>query len=276
MTLTEARQHLSRVKVNPNAQFIHQDYVDESRRVSGDDAAHGLLEEALTRVMLEGDEMEMMGGADALMAIPVRAAHVDTIAAALASLDPARREAAMRVLGVHRTDVSKKALDDLDALFTAHPRTYLRLALTVLPDAENPRLKVLWKALMSVSTDDVEELSLIARAAAASDHLKELLKSDFKNKSPDLLREVALRSQLGDRILLPLNLEGMDKVLEQSIAACSDAAALPDLVKKAVQAGLVSGLPRWLKQKDPALLRAAASAAGPDERMWLEAVLPKN
>ena len=278
MTLTEARQHLDKVKVNPNAQFIHQDFVDESRRISGDDAAHDKLEEALARLLLEGDELEMMGAADALMAIPVRGGELATIVAALVSLPPPRRDAAMRVLGVHRTDLPKKALDDLDALFMAHPREFLRLALAVLPDAENPRLKALWKALLSVATasDDVEELSLVARAAAASNHLPELLKSAFKSKSPEVLREVAQRTTLGDRILLPLNIEGMDVVLEKSIAACGDPAALAGLVQKAVRAGVVAPLPRWLKQKDPALLQAAAAGAGPDERRWLEGPLRKN
>src|SRR6185436_2663106 len=121
----------------------------------------------LARLLLEGDELEMMGAADALMAIPVRGGELATIVAALVSLPPPRRDAVMRVLGVHRTDLPKKALDDLDALFMAHPREFLRLALAVLPDAENPRLKAQWKALLSVATasDDVEELSLVARAA---------------------------------------------------------------------------------------------------------------
>jgi hypothetical protein len=278
MTLTEARQYLAQVTQDPNAVLYHQGYVDEAQRLSKDDAAHSRLEEALTRVMLEGDEIETMGCADALMAIQVRSAHLDTIVAALVSLQPPlRRDAAMRVLGVHRTGLSKKSLDDCDAMFIGYPQTFLRLGLTVLPDAENPRLKVLWKALMSVATtsNDPDELALVARAAAASDHLKELLKTGLKQKSPDVLREVALRSNLGDRILLPLNIEGMDKVLEKSFAACSDPAALTDLVKKAVGAGIVAPLPRWLRQKEPALLQAASAGAGPDERMWFQGALTK-
>src|SRR5258706_1940086 len=180
-----------------------------------------------------------MGCADALMAIQVRPGHLDTIVAALVSLSPPlRRDAVMRVLGVHRAGLSKKALDDLDAIFTGYPQQYLRLGLTVLPDAVNPRLKVLWEAMLSVPTtsDDPDELALVARAAAASDHLKELLKTALKQKSPDVLREVALRSNLGDNILLPLGIEAMDKVLEKSFAACSDPAALTELVKKAMGA----------------------------------------
>jgi hypothetical protein len=278
MTLAEARQHLAQVAANPNAQFIHQDFVEESRRLGDakDDAAHALLEEALARAMLEGDDTEMMAAADALMAIPVRESVLRTIASALTSLSPQRRDAAMRVLGVHRTSLPKDVVDDLDALFMAHPREFLRLALAVLPDAVKPRLAPLWKALLSVaSTSQVlDEMVLVTRAAAASNRLDELVKT-LKQKPAALVREVARLTLLEDQILGPLQIETLESGLARAFSACTDPLTLGLLVKTAVAAGCVSSLPRWLKQKDPALLQAATGWAGPDERPWLEAILSR-
>lgn len=276
MTLTEARQHLAAIPVNPRAEFIHQDFVEEAQRLrtAKDKAGYAHLEEALARVMLEGAETERLGAADALMAMELRASVLQTIAAELPGLVPARRDAPMRVLAVHRTRLSSTVRDDLDRLFLAHPREFLRLALAVLPDAEDPRLPPLWQALLSVASHstDADELVLVARAAAASNRLDELL-ATWKHQPTALMQEVARLSTLGERVLRPLGIEGQEQTLARSIAACTDGAELAELVKTAVAVGAVNALPRWLKAKDRTLLQAASAVAGPDERRWLEAIL---
>lgn len=279
MTLTEARQQLAAIPINPHAEFIHQDFVEEAQRLRAakDKAGHGRLEEALARVMMEGAETERLGAADALMAIEVRASVLQTIAAELTGLAPPRRDAPMRVLAVHRTRLSSAVRDDLDRIFLAHPREYLRLALALLPDAEDPRMPPLWQALLSVASHstDVDELALVARAAAASNRLDELL-ATWKNQPTALMQEVARLSTLGERVLRPLGIEGQEQTIARAIASCTDGAELANLVKTAVAIGAVNPLPRWLKAKDRALLQAASAVAEPDERRWLDAILSQT
>lgn len=279
MTIDEARQHLDAIAINPNADFAHQDFVDEARKLrkKKDDRAQARLEEALATVMLEGNDTEVMVAADALMAIPVRAGVLRHIVSTLPTLSMLRRDAAMRVLGVHRTQVPKPALADLSTLLLAHPHEYLRLALVVLADAVPPERDVLWQALvdLAAASSSVDELVLVVRAASAANRLGELL-ATLKNKPPSLVREVARLSQEEAAILGPLGIESSEAALDQEFAHCADPSTLVLLVKEAVAVGCVSRLPGWLKSKDGALLKRALLMSGPDESLWFQAALPRS
>lgn len=275
MTIDDARRELAAIAVNPRADFAHQDYVDEARRRAdaGDDAALARLREALSALVLHGDELETMTGADALMAIAVDERLLRDLVAALPTLPSPRADAVQRILGVHRAALPNDVYGTLDALFLAHPRMFIRLALAVLPNATGAMRDTIWTAVVGVvdASDDLAELVLATRAAADVGRLDDLLPA-LRKKPEVLIRQIARDTMTEDRILPQLGFASTADDLAKGFASCTDPQALASLVRQAVDAGCVASLPRWLKQKDRALLRAAMGHADADTRPWFEAV----
>ena len=275
MTIDDARKALAAIPINPRADFAHQDYVDEARRRvnAGDAAGQAQLQEALAALVLHGDDLETMTGADALMAITVHEGVLRELAAALPTMTLSRADAVQRILSVQRAALPADAYGGLEALFLARPRAYVRLALVVLPHATGASRSTIWNALVGVvdASDDPGELVLATRAADDVGRLDELVPRLGK-KTEALVRQVARDTMTEDRVLVQLGLGTTEEGLEKAIALCKDPAALVSLVKQAVDAGCVAGLPRWLKQKDRALLRTAMERADSDTRPWFEAI----
>ena len=158
----------------------------------------------------------------------------------------------------------------------AHPHEFSRLALVVVPDADDPQRDAVWQALLQLSdaSNNVDELVLVARSAAAAHRIGDLLFT-LEKKPPALVREVARLSQQEASILAPLRIETSEAALAREIPSCTDPAELAALVKEALAVGCVNQLPLWLKPKDASLLQQAAQLAGPDEKPWLLAVIPR-
>jgi hypothetical protein len=216
-----------------------------------------------------------MVAADSMMAMPVRESVLRLMATSLPSLHVGRRVAAMRVLAVHRLQLPKDVTGDLETLFMAHPREFLRLALVVVPEAEKPRRDGLWQTLLQIAdaSSSVDELVLIARSAAAGNRISDLVFT-LKKKTPILVREVARQSQQEAAILGALKIETSEAALAREFSACAAPRELSALVTEALTVGCVNQLPRWLKQKDSTLLQRAMQFAGADELPWLQAALP--